>query len=275
VAVDLSQYIRPDAGQGRQPQQVQTLGGDLARGLLIAYNGATKFDAARRVFARNYGLSAPYDRGGIPSRDYVKAGLVAYGSLGWGSAALSSTDLVAPRPAIFTFTVDYQFLTTDSVATGYHSGWTQSASGVGFQIGQRYSTGTLFVGSGTTSIEWGVSQKDDLRHVVSITFDGFTLNLYRDGVLRGSAAASAPTYNFAYGYENLTTGGQRNTFALLHGRALSPAEIERLHADPYSVYVDPVIWAGAASSNPYPTLTAAGMTGITSTGGYPQVSYSF
>ncbi len=60
-------------------------------------------------------------------------------------------------------------------------------------------------------------------------------------------------------------------------RALPDALAAYLSASPWSVFATPAQpWPSpSAASALYPTLTAAGMSGITSTGGRPQVTYTF
>ena len=63
-------------------------------------------------------------------------------------------------------------------------------------------------------------------------------------------------------------------FVAFWDRILNAAEVARLHSNPWQLFV-PLprrIWAPSAAAGGPPTLSAPGMYGITSTGGYPRVT---
>lgn len=78
-----------------------------------------------------------------------------------------------------------------------------------------------------------------------------------------------------------TTDNNRNfgglsALSLIWSRVLSDAEHAALHANPWQLFAPQkrIIPYGAAASG-LPTLSAPQMTGITTTGGYPQVAYNY
>ncbi len=117
---------------------------------------------------------------------------------------------------------------------GDFTGWTfQGTSGdghVAFIMGN---------GSSFGAVDSTMDVLDGAYHHVAGSWDGASVRLYVDGVLQGTLAQSVPannTRNLNFGYSYGGSGGPTRFFrgnldeVTIYGRALSPSEIQSVHA---------------------------------------------
>lgn len=261
----------------RQPQQRCSLDwcNPINRGLVEAYNWIDKVDlVAQRGAITDYAVAAigPAGRAVTFSAElHVITGKQWNGATNWTflTVALPDTSKTAAISFSQATSGGQSYLLFNT-----NSGYGSSAGYFGF------GSGATSGGSAITAVAGGIvaypatyigTQSDQRR-------------IYRDGVLLGTGASGGITVsgsphktclNGIDGYGGWASSGSKYFLTMIWDRALSPAEIARIGANPWQLFQPRRIYiptATAAASAP--TITALSAIGITATSAQPRISYS-
>lgn len=266
-AIDLGQYIWPDAAQGRQPQGFVRANPRI-RGLVAAINAAAPAEAVRGQQAVGWtaagGTSVPSVPGvGLKAVSGITYRICTYPELDVGTGDFSAIALI-DGAASGTY-----------VAIGRYNG---SSPDSAWWLGTSGSTWTF--STGPSNLTGGTI--DANPHCIIATRIGGNKYIYVDGApvagpVADSASLSSGSALAICSFDNLATyfwPGSVYTGAFL-ARGLTSAEAQAIGTNPWSLFADQIL-PFHIPNGLFPTLSAAGYAAGTlgSTSFTPEVTFT-
>lgn len=226
----------------------------ITRGLIMAVVGKTGKDLVSGSLG--YGANASAIDVALAGTTIDTMGVNSPTNLTHGAPFYGRAGGIPSDPGQFTFLQWRKHLSTGNYGTSNIGGWVNSGGDKAFLLGLQYSSANFYPGVGNTRLSTGISLKDDLWHMLSVSLGGGTARAWIDGVNRTSGAAVAPTFNFTFSYDIFQLPS--SPLSLLFERELSAAEQLSLYRDPWQVIEPEWVWVPVSAPSAPDLVGVAG-----------------